>query len=329
LEDFEPTAGALRFAQISATMKATDTENEFLVPFGMTCRFKRRKERFSMSVPKEAVDVVWAFFDALMEENEEALTAVLEPQSDAALLYELFGEAALYAASAALRGPCVVRLTRALVLGDSVWLEGEQVTQDTRETIGYVVFKVRQHNGDWKIAEISPWHLEAVHYLSDRPDPQSDLSVGVFLTSYGLQISPTANLDGVEQILVGTMQQEYYPLTSIAKAVKIWRDFRKEGELAAHDQFVWAAAVHRIIDKMSLVEEPLEQIALLYNVPTSSVADAYNRIVRNLSITYFDQRYSPIPDPGELLRQAKAAGMEISEEEIPPTVNQPLPEEMV
>jgi hypothetical protein len=68
---------------------------------------------------------------------------------------------------------------------------------------------------------------------------------------------------------------------------------------------------------------------LLYNVPTSSVADAYNRIVRNLSITYFDQRYSPIPDPGELLRQAKAAGMEISEEEIPPTVNQPLPEEMV
>jgi hypothetical protein len=42
-------------------MKATDTENEFLVPFGMPCRFKRRKERFNMSVPKEAVDVVWAF----------------------------------------------------------------------------------------------------------------------------------------------------------------------------------------------------------------------------------------------------------------------------
>jgi len=93
-----------------------------------------------MSVPKEAVDTVWAFFDALMEDNEAALLATLDPDSDAALLYELFGEAALYAASAALRGPCVVRLTRALVLGDNVWLEGEQVTQDTREPIGHVVF---------------------------------------------------------------------------------------------------------------------------------------------------------------------------------------------
>ncbi len=279
-----------------------------------------------MSVPKEAVDVVWAFFDALMEEREEAITALLEPQSDAALLYELFGEAALYAASASLRGPCIVRLTRALVLGDSVWLEGEQVTQDTREPIGHVVFRLRQHNGEWKIAEISPWHLEAVHYLSDRPDPQSDLSVGVFMTSYGLQILPTANLDDVEQVLIGTMQQEYYPLTSIARAVRLWRDFRKEGELAIHDQVVWAAAVHRIMDKMALIEEPLEQVALLYNVPTVSLADAYNRIVRHLNITYFDQRYSPIPDPGELLRQAKEAGIEI-DEPLPPIANQPLPEE--
>ncbi|MCS7264018.1 MAG: hypothetical protein NZ805_04210 [Armatimonadetes bacterium] len=279
-----------------------------------------------MSVPKEAVDTVWAFFDALMDENEVALTAVLEPQSDAALLYELFGEAALYAASAALRGPCIVRLTRALVLGDSVWLEGEQVTQDTRETIGYVVFRVHQQDGEWKIAEISPWHLEAIHYLSDRPDPQSDLSVGVFMTSYGLQISPSASLDGVEQVLIGTMQQEYYPLTSIVRAVRLWRDFRKEGELALHDQPVWAAAIHRAIDKMALIDEPLEQIALLYNVPTASLADAYNRIIRRLSVTYFDQRYSPVPDPSELLRQAKEAGIEI-EEQVPSVANQPLPEE--
>ena len=79
-----------------------------------------------MSVPKEAVDTVWAFFDALMEDDKDALVATLDPDSDAALFYELFGEAALYAASAALRGPCVVRLTRALVLGDDVWLEGEE-----------------------------------------------------------------------------------------------------------------------------------------------------------------------------------------------------------
>ncbi len=279
-----------------------------------------------MSVPKEAVDVVWAFFDALMEEDEESLTSVLEPQSDAAILYELFGEAALYAASATLRGPCIIRLTRALVLGDSVWLEGEQVTQDTRQIIGYVVFKVQRHNGHWKIAEISPWNLEAVHYLSDRPDPQSDLSVGIFMTSYGLQISPNTNLDIVEQVLIGTMQQEYYPLTSIARAVRLWRDFRKEGELAAHDQTVWAAAVHRVMDKMALIDEPIEQIALLYNVPNASLADAYNRIIRHLNITYFDPRYSPIPDPNELLRYAKEAGMEI-EEQLPPIANQPLPEE--
>ncbi len=282
-----------------------------------------------MSVPKEAVDVVWSFYDALMEENAAALQTVLEPDSDAAILYELFGEAALYAASAALRGPCVVRLTRALVLGDSVWLEGEQVTQDTREPIGYVVFRVRQRNGEWKIAEISPWHLEAVHYISDRPDPQSDLSVGVFMTSYGLQPSPSAELDMVEQLLIGTMQQEYYPLTSIARAVRLWRDFRKEGPLARHDDAVWAAAVHRVMDKMALIDEPLEQIALLYNVPSQGLADAYNLIVHELGITYFDHRYSPVPDPGELLRQAKASGMEISDEEIPSIANQPLPEERV
>jgi len=55
----------------------------------------------------------------------------------------------------------VIRLTRALVLGDDVWLEGEQVTQDTREPIGHVVFRMRPSNGGWKIAEIAPWHLEA------------------------------------------------------------------------------------------------------------------------------------------------------------------------
>ncbi len=275
-----------------------------------------------MSVPKEAVDTVWAFFDALMEDDASAITFTLEPDGDVALLYELFGEAALYVASAALRGPCVVRLTRALVLGDSLWLEGEQVTQDTRKTIGHVVFRVRQHNGDWKIAEIMPWHLEAVHYLSDRPDPQSDIAVGMFLTSYGLQV------DGVEQLLVGTMQQEYYPLSSIVRAVRLWRDFRKVGELAAHAETAWAAAVHRTMDKMALIDEPLEQIALLYNIPLEGVADAYNRMVRQLSITYFDSRYSPIPDPGELLRQAQAAGL-AAQEEIPTMHNQPLPEEII
>lgn len=280
-----------------------------------------------MSVPKEAVDTVWAFFDALMEDDESALTNTLEPDSDAALLYELFGETALYVASAALRGPCVVRLTRALVLGDSLWLEGEQVAQDTRETIGHVVFRVRRQNGDWKIAEILPWHLEAVHYLSDRPDPQSDVSVGMFLTSYGLQVSAEAQLDGVEQLLIGTMQQEYYPLSSIVRAVRLWRDFRKAGELAAHTETAWAAAVHRTMDKMALIDEPLEQIALLYNTPLEGAADAYNRMVRQLNITYFDARYSPIPDPGELLRQAQAAGL--TAEEVPPIYNQPLPEEIV
>lgn len=295
----------------------------------MTCRPRRRKERFKMSIPKEAVDVIWSFFDALMEGNKEAITSVLEPQSDVALLYELFGEAALYAASGALRGPCIVRLTRALDLGESIWLEGEQVTQDTREPIGYVVFRVKQIEGSWKISEISPWHLEAIHHISDRPDPRDDLSLVIFLSSQGLQISPTAELDHVEQILTGTMQQEFYPLTSIARSIRLWRDFRKEGELAAHDQSVWAAAVHRIIDKMALIDEPLEQVALLYNVPKTSVADAYNRIIRHLNITYFDPRYSPIPDPSELLRQAKAAGMEIGQGEIPPTVSQPLPEEVV
>ncbi|GBC98833.1 hypothetical protein HRbin17_01349 [bacterium HR17] len=282
-----------------------------------------------MSVPKEAVETVWAFFDALMEENDAALTATLAPESDAALLYELFGEAALYAASAALRGPCVVRLTRALVLGDDLWLEGEQVTQDTRETIGHVVFRVRSVNGGWRISEILPWHLEAVHYPSDRPDPQSDIAVGVFLTSYGLQVAPTAQLDGVEQVLIGTMQQEYYPLSSIARAVRMWRDFRKNGELAAHTEAAWAAAVHRAMDRMVLVEEPLEQIALLYGVPLEGVADAYNRLVHHLGLTFFDARYSPMPDPSELLRQAKAAGMEVDESAIPPIANQPLPEEVV
>jgi hypothetical protein len=295
--------------------------------FGHDCAALAAEGARTMSVPKEAVDTVWAFFDALMEDNEDALLATLDPDSDAALLYELFGEAALYAASAALRGPCVVRLTRALVLGDDVWLEGEQVTQDTREPIGHVVFRMRPFDGGWRIAEIAPWHLEAVHYLSDRPDPQSDVAVGIYLTSYGLQISPTAQLDGVEQILVGTMQQEYYPLPSIAKAVRMWRDFRKSGELAAHTEAAWAAAVHRAIDRMALVEEPLEQIALLYRVPLEGVADAYNRLVRHLGLTFFDARYSPIPDPGELLRQAKAAGMEVSDEAIPPS-NQPLPEEL-
>lgn len=281
-----------------------------------------------MSVPKEAVETVWAFFDALMEEDETALTKTLEPQGDAALIYELFGEAALHAASAAIRGPCIVRLTRALILGDNFWLEGEQVTQDTREILGHVVFKIRQHDGIWKIAEVLPWHLEAVHYISDRPDPQSDAAVGVFLTSYGLQVSPKAQLDSIEQLLVGTLQQEYYPLTTIARSIRLWRDFRESGALAAHNEATWAAGVHRAMDKMALIDEPLEQFALLYSVLIEGVADAYNTLVKHLNITYFDSRYSPIPDPGELLRQARAAGI-VEGEEVPSLHNQPLPQEIV
>lgn len=285
-------------------------------------------EQKQPSVPREAVEMIWAFFDALMGEDPLSLLATLEPESDAALLYELFGEAALLVASGALRGPCIVRLTRALVLGDSLWLEGEQVTQETREPIGFIVFRVRQQKGEWKIAEILPWHLEAIHYLSDRPDPKSDVAVGVFLTSYGLQLSPKAQLDKVEKLLIGTMQQEYYPLTTIARAIRLWRHFRDQGDTSGHSDTEWAAAVHRAMDRMALVEEPLEQVALLYRVETPQLANAYNVLLRHLRLTYFDPRYSPIPNPSELARQARAEGVTVSEELLS-LHDQPLPEEVV
>lgn len=261
-----------------------------------------------MPIPKDAIDVVWRFFDALVGEDNLALVGLLTPNSDAALMHELFGATALVAASAMLRGPCVIRMRRALVLNGGVWLEGEQVRQETNEVVGYVVFHVERFNNQWRISEILPWHLEAVHYLTERPDPRTDDSVAIILLSVGLTISERAQLDYVEQRLVQTMHDEHYPVNVITRAVRLWRDFRERGDATAYSDATWAAAVHRAMSLLCLLEEPAEQFALMYQTVPDDVANAYNALIRALEITYFDHRYSPIPDPNELLKQAKRAG---------------------
>ncbi|MFA4044402.1 MAG: hypothetical protein HZRFUVUK_001188 [Candidatus Fervidibacterota bacterium] len=261
----------------------------------------------SIPIPKEAIEVVWRFFDAVLEDDRIALAGLLMPNSDAALMYELFGIPALIAASGMLRGPCVMRIRRLLALEGCFWLEGEQVSTEGEEVIGHVVFKVEQFGG-WRVSEILPWHLEAVHYLAERPEPASDDSVAIMLLSVGLSLSPSAKLDGVEQRLVETMRSDRYPVTAITRAVRMWRDFKDVGEVETHSESAWAAAVQRAITLLCLLDEPIEQFALAYQGEVEEAKRAYNTLIRTLGITFFDARYSPIPDPNELIRHAQKLG---------------------
>lgn len=262
----------------------------------------------SMHLPREAIDVVWRFFDAVIEDDSIALTSLLVPNSDAALMRELFGMPALIAASGMLRGPCVIRIGRLLALEGCIWLEGGQMSSESGETLGYVSFRVEPFGDRWRISEILPWRLEAVHYITERPDPMSDDSVAIMLLSVGLSISPSAQLDAVEQRLVETMRNENYPVTVITRAVRMWRDFRDVSDVEAYSDGAWAAAIQRATTLLCLLDEPIEHFALAHQVEVGEARKAYNELINTLGITYFDERYSPIPDPNELIRHAKRMG---------------------
>lgn len=276
----------------------------------------------SMHLPREAIDVVWRFFDAVIEDDTLALASLLVPNSDAALMRELFGTPALIAASGMLRGPCIIRIGRLLSLEGCIWLEGEQVSSESGETVGYVVFRVEPFGDRWRISEILPWRLEAVHYIAERPDPMTDNSVAIMLLSVGLSISPSAHLDAVEQRLVETMRNDHYPVTVITRAVRMWRDFKNVSDVGTHSEGAWAAAIQRATTLLCLLDEPIEQFALAYGVEVGEARRAYNELINTLSITYFDERYSPIPDPNELIRHAKRMGamedVELMEHEMLP-----------
>lgn len=279
-----------------------------------------------MQLPRDAIDVIWRFFDAVIEEDRLALASTFVPNSDAALMHELFGTPALIAASGMLRGPCVIRIRRLLTLEDCIWLEGEQVSPEGDEVLGYVVFRVEPFGERWRISEILPWRLEAVHYISERPDPRSDDSVAIMLLSVGLSISPSAQLDEVEQRFVETMRNDNYPVTVITGAVRMWRDFREAGDTGMYSEGAWATAIQRAITLLCLLDEPIEQIALAYQADVGEAKRAYNEVVGSLGITYFDKRYSPIPDPNELIRHAKRMG---TMEDVELTEHEMLPEEEI
>ncbi|MCS7254417.1 MAG: hypothetical protein RMK18_08200 [Armatimonadota bacterium] len=278
----------------------------------------------SMHLPRDAIDVVWRFFDAVIEDDRVALASLFIPDSDAALMQELFGTPALIAASGMLRGPCIIRIERLLALEGCIWLEGKQLSAESEETLGHVVFRVEPFGERWRISEILPWRLEAVHYLTERPDPRTDDSVAIMLLSVGLSISPSAQLDSVEQMLVETMRNDYYPVTVITRAVRMWRDFKKAGAIEVLPDGAWAAAIHRAATLLCLLDAPIERFALTYQVEVSEARRAYNEVINTLRITYFDERYSPIPDPNELVRHAKRMG---AMEDVEITEHEMLPEE--
>lgn len=250
------------------------------------------------------------FIEAARQGNSEALAAMLEPGSTAALLFEMFG-AAIFQIDLRLEdaqeqnqlAPYDFQIednVGLLELGVLKPLENngaEDGRPHFRRIFGSSLLLSLNGDGQsWCIADLLPVNSDGKLDIEQAIDRQ------IMAVHRGEQVLPLRlnRLDPVEKSLLLGMQKRTgkYNLEEMVNALRLWRDFkaRRGSTLLAMPQS-WAAGAEYLISLFDFGQADAEALGLAYLTEAETVENCAREIAQNLRANQFDDRYSLHPDP--------------------------------
>jgi hypothetical protein len=264
------------------------------------------------SEPEAIWTAIQEFIPAL-QRHDPTLRRWLVPQSDAALLLDLYGEEGLltllkdYRAKERfilLRTAALPREEGHVRLAEIAWADPGKAPPTQQDRVTLRLRKVRRR---WLVEDLWPAALDAPPTVDqaradwaeqeEHADPAAIFLAGAATTP----LEGCGELDDVETLFVLGMDARGYSPREVIRAVRLWRDFR-ECRPSYRQPAAFAAAVEYIFSLLGLYGDTSRQrIAAEYGVKPGSLGQRFAQVRDCLGLVFFDQRYSAFgPAPREV-----------------------------
>lgn len=262
----------------------------------------------------EAIWTVIREFVPALQRHDPTIRRWVVPQSDAELLLDLYGEESLltllkeYRAKERfilLRTAAPPREKASVRLVEIAWVDRGKTRPSQEDRVTLQLRKVRRR---WLVEDLWPAPLDApltVDQARVEWAEHEEYADPAALFLAGASMTPPdgcGELDDVETLFVLGMDAHGYSPREVIRAVRLWRDFCRQGRPSYRRPAAFAAAVEYIFSLLGLYGDTSQQrIAADYEVKPSSLGQRFAQIRDRLGLVFFDPRYSVFgPAPREV-----------------------------
>jgi hypothetical protein len=257
------------------------------------------------------------FLQALKNQDEGAIAALLMPDSEADWAFRIFGMGPLVFLLYMHLGcdrfvlPRFGRRGRKEVLVEVGWVTGAdddgRAVYDPRRVS---TLTLRHYEGAWLVADVKPGPLDAPVSVPQAQDLLRQVVEegtaggalwfphGVMTGAFQLKRLGAEPLDDVETLFVRGMEASEFGVPEVLRAVRLWREFKERAQPGYKRPEVYGAAVEYIMVLFGFYRDSQVDIAKRYGVSPSSISSKWHEIERVLALSQFDARYSIHQDPG-------------------------------
>jgi hypothetical protein len=231
------------------------------------------------------VSVVTALLDDVMNNNAASLVQKLVPDGLLSIGLSLFGLNAVAVPLGLAARPQYLGLTTIQVGEGLAIAEVRGRAQDETE-VSVASVLLAEEAGTWTVEDIWPVPAEGDFDVDAILDPTSAFYTG----EMQLELSPDAEVDDVESVLIAALQSATVGLHLQEQGVRLWRAFLESNE--RDERFppeAWAGGVHLALFSMDGSEPDLEPIAELYEVQPELVAYCFIQLATGLGFAQADE----------------------------------------
>lgn len=261
---------------------------------------------------EQIVGDVWTTVQELilgLQRRDPTVRRWLVPGSDAALLFDLYGELALLILLKDYLDKdrfALIRLGHApeqrtkVQLAELAWLD-EEGTDPTEDDL--VTVQLRMYHRKWRVEDVWPSPLNApltVEQAREIAERQGEDAPPAILFTAGMLELPLEGyreMDDVEAFFVLGMDAHGYSPREVVRAVRLWQHFCQKARPSYRKPATFAAAVEYAFNLLGFYKDTQETIADYYGVSTSSLSANFAQIRDQLRLTAFDPRYSVFQAP--------------------------------
>ncbi len=254
------------------------------------------------------------------QRGDPTLRSWLLPGGDAALLLDIYGEAALLTLMREYREKEHVVLVRgsagpgkgAVHRVEVAWTEGKKQPFTAEDVFTLQLRRVRRK---WLVEDLWPGRMEkcpsldmaraAAAELGERTEPALLFLAGAL----PLPEEGTGELDDVEMLFVAGMDAHSFSPLEVMRAVRMWRNYREQAQPVYRQPALYAAAIEYLICLLGFYSDTLKSIAEYYGVPARSIRERADAIRDCLQVVYFDPRYSALEGTAALKEDWTARGL--------------------